>query len=145
MNWVVGSSRFSNKNAPSCCAILSSSGEVSFSNAGLNPLLLYAADNTVTECNTGGLPIGADRHAKYESKTIHMHPGSTGLLYSKGLISAVNNAGKTYPLERIKSIISSSIETSPAELIKNIENDLQNFLKEKQQDRDINAIIFKLQ
>ncbi|OHD72215.1 MAG: hypothetical protein A2W19_15025 [Spirochaetes bacterium RBG_16_49_21] len=146
MNWVIGSSVFSNKYAQAFCAILSSSGELSYSNAAFNPLLVYSPDaDTITECDIKGLPVGVNKKSMYESKTIQLNPGSAGILYSDGLVTAINDNGEAYSIDRVQNVLRRARETGPADLVKIIHADLQHFIKEKKQINDMSVIAFKFQ
>jgi serine phosphatase RsbU (regulator of sigma subunit) len=146
MNWVMVTSKYSNKFAPAICVILSSTGELSYSNATFNPLMLYKPeDNTITEFGTKGIPLGADKKSKYESTTILLKPGSVGILYSNGMAYAINKNGEAYSTDRIKSILRSGAQKSPADLTRIINSDVTNFIQEQDQMYDMSAIIFKFQ
>ena len=146
MNWVIATSRFSDRRATAYCAALSSSGEVSYSSAGYKPMIVYNPDNdTFIPFDTGGAPIGADRMSRYESKKILMAPGSYGMLYSDGLVAATNGAGEEYSLERVRQAIRRSHGRAPADLTRALYEDLRRFTKDKKQARDVSLIIFKYQ
>ncbi len=146
MNWVLATSRFSNKHASAFCAILSSSGDVSYANAAYNPMILYNPSNdTFTACDTGGIPVGADRMSKYNSKTIRLGPGSIGILYSDGLAAAINERGDVYGFSRVKELIKKGKASSPSDLTRSIFDDYNRFIDRKNQINDVSVIIFKYQ
>ncbi len=146
MNWVISTSRFSDRQASAYCALLSSSGEVAFSSAAYKPMIIYNPDNdSFIPFDTDGAPIGADRMSRYESKTIRMAPGSYGLLYSDGLVSATNSAGEEYSLERVKQAVSRVHGRAPADLTRALYEDLRRFTRDLKQARDVSLIIFKYQ
>ncbi len=146
MNWVLFTSRFSNKHATAYCAILSSSGDVSYSSAAFNPMVVYSpGGDTFTTCDTGGVPVGADRASKYESKTVRLMPGSIGILYSDGLVSAMNDRGDVYGFTRVKAIIKAGRVKSPSDLAHLVFDDYTEFIQSKKQINDVSVIIFKYQ
>jgi serine phosphatase RsbU (regulator of sigma subunit) len=146
MNWIITSSKFTNKFTPAQCVILSTSGEISFSNAAFNPLILYDPDdNTIANFGTKGIPIGMDKKSTFESSTIQLKSGAIGVLYSHGLVSAVDDGGKPYSIERVKNLVRSNTKKSPADLAAIINSDITGFIKEKKQVNDMSAIIFKFQ
>jgi serine phosphatase RsbU (regulator of sigma subunit) len=146
MNWVIATSRFSDRRAAAFCVTLSSSGEVAFSGAGYKPMIIYNPDNdTFIPFSTDGDPLGTDRSSHYEPKTILMAPGSYGMLYSDGLVSATNAAGEEYSLERVRQAIRRGHGRAPADLTRALYDDLRRFTKDRIQARDISLIIFKYQ
>ncbi len=146
MNWVIGSSKFSDKYAKAACVILSASGEIAYSIAAFNPILVYSPqDREFIECDTKGLPVGVNKKSAYESKTIQLDAGSVGILYSDGLVTAINDRGEAYSIERPKNILKGERDSNPADLVDIIRADLQNFIKDKKQINDISVIIFKFQ
>lgn len=146
MNWVLSTSRFSNKHASAYCAILYSSGDVSYANAAFNPLIVYSpANDTFTACDTGGVPVGADRTSKFNSKMIRLAPGSIGILYSDGLTAAINDRGDVYGFSRVKELIRNGKGASPSDLTRLIFEDYNKFINQRNQINDVSVIIFKYQ
>lgn len=146
MNWVMATSRFSNKYAPAYCTILSASGELLYSNAAFKPMLIYnPRGDTFSTCDTRGVPVGVDRTSKYETRSIHLTPGSTGILCSEGLVSAINPEGEAYGFDRIKGILRTGRDKMPVELTRKIYDDFNRFIHDKKQINDVSVIIFKFQ
>jgi serine phosphatase RsbU (regulator of sigma subunit) len=146
MNWVIATSRFSDRRAAAFCALLSSTGEVTYSSAAFKPMTIYNQDtDAYTHFGTNGPPIGAEAASRYESKTMRMTPGSYGILYSDGLAAAENNAGEAYSLERVEQAIRRGRGRAPADMTRALYEDLRRFTHDKKQARDISIIIFKYQ
>ncbi|HNW27682.1 MAG TPA: PP2C family protein-serine/threonine phosphatase [Spirochaetota bacterium] len=146
MNWVLSTSRFSSKHATAYCAIVSPAGDVSYSGAAFNPMMIYSpAGDTFTSCDAGGVPVGADRASKYAARTIRLVPGSIGILYSDGLVSAMNDRGDVYGFTRVKEIIRSGKSKSPSDLAHLVFDDYTAFIAGKKQINDVSVIIFKHQ
>lgn len=146
MNWVMATSRFSKKYASAYCAILFSSGELLYSNAAFKPLVIYnPRGDTFTTCDTRGVPLGVDRTSKYETRNFQMTPGSTGILCSDGLMSAINPEGDAYGFDRVKGIIRGGRDKMPVELTRKIYDDFTRFIHNKKQINDVSVIIFKFQ
>jgi serine phosphatase RsbU (regulator of sigma subunit) len=147
MNWVLASSKFDNKYAPALCIMLTSSGELSYSNATFNPLLLYdPEENTITEYGSNGSPLGVDKNSKYESAVVTLKPGAVGVLFSNGLASAINADGKAFSIEQVKGILRTGARKSaPMELTRIINAEVTDFIKEQNQILDMSAIIFRFQ
>ncbi len=146
MNWIIATSRFANTFAPAFCAALASSGEMTYSSAGFNPMLVYdQTSGQFTPLDTPGVPLGSERTSNYELRTARLTPGAIGLLYSKGLPSAVNPAGTTYNIDRLTEIVRTGRSRSPADLTRLVFEDLNRFTEGKRQTADISVVIYKLQ
>ncbi len=146
MNWVLSTSRFSNKHASAYCAIVSSNGDVTYSNAAFNPMVVFGSGNeNFTTCDTVGVPVGADRNSKYTSKTVRLAPGSIGILYSDGLVSAINDHGDIYGFARVKDILRTGKGKTPTELAHTVYDDFNQFIQDKKQINDVSVIIFRYQ
>jgi serine phosphatase RsbU (regulator of sigma subunit) len=146
MNWVLSTSCFSSMHASAFCAVLSSSGDVSYANAAHNPMMVFSPVNdSFAACDTGGVPVGDDRMSKFNSKMIRLAPGSIGILYSDGLAAAVNDRGDVYGFSRVKELIKNGKGRSPSDLTRSIFEDYNQFINQKNQINDVSVIIFKYQ
>ena len=147
MNWVIGTSRFSNKYAPAFSLVYSAGeNEIHYSNATYNPLIYYnSANRSIIELETKGIPIGIDKSFVYESKSMKASPGSIGILYSNGTKSINSGNGEQYASGRMKDIIRLNVDDSPAVLVRKIYNDMNSFCSGEFPARDISVLIFKLE
>jgi len=144
INWVIATSALSDRYAAATCAVLSSDGNVSCAGAAHNPLMLYdPAQNEFSEAGNGGIPIGAKRDYGYESRSFRLKKGTIGYLYSDGLTSSINQSGEIYDHERVKGIIRSHAEKSPALLAREVYRDYRTFSGNLKQNNDVTMIIFK--
>ncbi len=74
---------------------------LSYVSAGHNPALLYRASGGFVELPATGVPFGAFRDSKYEMQTISIEPGDRLLVYSDGIIEAVNETGEEFGFDRL--------------------------------------------
>lgn len=146
MNWVMTTSRYTDKYAPVFYAIYSSATrELNYSNAAFNPLTFFdAEEDSYIELDTKGIPVGIERGFSYEGKTLKVGSRSIGFLYSNGLTSAFNKDGMTYSIGRVKDIIRLNREDSPAVLVRKIFNDFKNFIGDTTLLSDISLIVFRV-
>lgn len=146
MNWVIATSRFSEKYVPAfSCIFSSSSQELLYASAAFNPLIFFDYDSELfSELETRGVPIGIDRNFSYESESIKVSSNSIGVLYSDGLHSSFNKEGESYSLGRIKDMIRLNKDETPAVLARKVYADFQNFVKETKPINDVSLIIFKI-
>ncbi len=145
LNWVLTTSRLTKKYAPTFLMTYSANGEINYSNAGFNPLIIFdAAANEFNSYTTKGIPIGVDKDFKYESHVVKVAQGSIGLLFSNGFLSAINPNGESYSIEKVKSIIKNNKGENASIISRRIYQDLSDFIKDKKQTNDVSLIIFKI-
>ncbi|AMV40394.1 SpoIIE family protein phosphatase [Planctomyces sp. SH-PL62] len=57
------------------------------------------------DCPGGGSPIGVDRDATYRSAGVDLAPGEVVVLYSDGLVDAVDHRLRPFGLDRLKKVL----------------------------------------
>ncbi len=146
MNWVISTSEYKKKEAPACCLTITSRGEVECCNAAYNhPVIYNNAEQSFSELQSEGIPIGTDGHFVYESKNMRIKGGNILFLYSNGILSALNNEGENYTLDRIKDIIRNNSDDPPPLLVRKIYQDLTNFVSGMKQNNDISLVLLRLE
>jgi phosphoserine phosphatase RsbU/P len=79
------------------------SGEVTYTNAGHNPPILYRSEQQdLVLLKRTGLPLGVDMNSIYSHLTVVLEPGDFILFYTDGITEAINPLGVEYGLDRLK-------------------------------------------
>ncbi|MDA3950656.1 MAG: SpoIIE family protein phosphatase [Spirochaeta sp.] len=83
---------------------------VSYANAGHHPLMLARTDGGdpgggIDEIDAEGLPVGIEPDGDYTCRQISFPPGTTALLYTDGVVEALNSAGEEYGTERVTAAL----------------------------------------
>ncbi len=121
------------------------SGEVIYSNAAHHPLLLFRAKTgTLENIDTEGLPIGIERSAKYGQKRFKLDHGDLAVLYTDGIIEAMNQAGEQYTYERFSRLIRDNAALSTDQMIAKIQSDLNDFVGPAPQHDDQTLMLMKV-
>jgi sigma-B regulation protein RsbU (phosphoserine phosphatase) len=82
------------------------SGSITISNAGHLPPLVKRADGSVKKRqSTGGSPLGILAGMKFGQEAIGLDPGDTVVLYTDGVIEAMNAREELYGYERLEAVI----------------------------------------
>lgn len=95
-------------------------------NAGHNPPLFRDQHGNVWQIadKLGGLPFGAKQESEYREHTFMMEPDQVVVVYSDGLLDAMNLEGDSFELKRIREHIAdsgtNSVDTIGRQLIKSI-------------------------
>lgn len=144
MNQVIKTSRMTNSSARCSCAIVSSDGNFSYSNASHNQLLIFdPEDNSFTEIETENIPLGMDMDHRYSFTTGRLRERAIGILYSDGLLSSCNEQGEALPRDFLKNTIIKFSRETPSIITRELYTAYKSFIGTKEQLNDITIIVFK--
>jgi sigma-B regulation protein RsbU (phosphoserine phosphatase) len=120
--------------------------ELTYCNAGIHkrPILIIDNEN-ITELNYVGLPISTAIEAellKFEERSIYLSPGMTLIFMSDGLPDQRSN--KQFYEPRLKNLLIEIYNLRPSDIIKEIQEDFNDFLNEGKIHDDITLIVAKL-
>ncbi len=80
---------------------LSADGKrMKYCNAGHEPLLLLR-DGEITELDVGGIVLGIEEEAVYQSAEIELRPGDLMIVFTDGMLEALNYEGQSYGRRRL--------------------------------------------
>ncbi len=82
-------------------------GSLRYCNAGHNPPLLVAGNGTPNLLSGGGMVLGVDPAAPYETCGTRLRPGSVLVLYTDGITEANNDEGEEFGELRLGAQIAS--------------------------------------
>src|SRR5215472_6413910 len=116
---------------------------VHYINAGHNNPILCRADGQIERLDVGGLPFGIMPEAKYEAATIILAPGDWLVIFTDGLVEAVNARDEEYGEFRLLSAIEASKLLPPSELLKRLMFDLDVFVGNTPQHDDVTCMLLK--
>ena len=101
-------------------------------NAGhLPPLLVHSSRNgsSIEHLNQGGGPVlGLLPAARFESSEIHIHPGDLLVIYSDGILEALNQADEEFGEDRIAQSVSAISGEDPTVICDAVLKAIQRFL-----------------
>lgn len=121
------------------------SKEIIYSNAAHHPLLLFRAKTAKIEnIDTEGLPIGIERTAKFGQRRFKVDSGDIIVLYTDGIIEAMNQAGEQYTYERFSELVTNNCALSTVELLEKIKSDLKAFVGPAPQHDDQTLLLMKV-
>lgn len=93
---------------------------ITYCNCGHEPGLLLPSGKPVQNLEKGGLVMGLMENAQYETETLPFNKNDCLLLYTDGLIDAVNFEGKMWGKERLLTVLDLYRESSAAQLVHTI-------------------------
>lgn len=117
------------------------SGAMTYVNAGHNAPILQRADGTLQRLDKGGLPLGIMLEGSYESADVTLAPGDMLVVFTDGLIEAVNESGEEYGEPRLLANIYANRGCSAAEVIARITRVLDAFVQMTPRHDDITCLV----
>ena len=120
------------------------SGLITYCNAGHNPpLLIRSSGNIESLKKIHGIPLGILESTKYPPATIHLETDDIFFLYTDGITEAVRMDGDFYGEERMHESIRRNHNLSPADVVKNLKEDVTEWMKGVEQADDIALLVIK--
>jgi sigma-B regulation protein RsbU (phosphoserine phosphatase) len=121
-------------------------GVLEYSNAAHHPLLIYrASENRFEDLDTEGIPIGLDKKSRYSQIHTKLEKGDIIMLYTDGIIEAMNDKGEQYTYERLEAVIQNNATKEPEELKTLINADVSNFVGKAKQHDDQTFLIMRIE
>src|ERR1700691_527516 len=112
-------------------------------NAGHNTPILRRSNGAIERLEVGGLPIGIQPEAKYESASVALAPGDWLIIFTDGLVEAENARQEEFGEARLLSAISAGAATTPGEMLKRLMAELDLFVGNTPQHDDVTCLLVK--
>jgi sigma-B regulation protein RsbU (phosphoserine phosphatase) len=112
-------------------------------NAGHNNPILRRASGLIERLDVGGLPLGILPEAKYESASVTLAPGDWLIIFTDGLVEAVNANDEDFDEPRLLSALEAGKSGTPKELLDRLMADLDLFVGSTAQHDDVTCLIVK--
>jgi sigma-B regulation protein RsbU (phosphoserine phosphatase) len=113
-------------------------GTLRMANAGHTYAVLF--NDTVREYELPGMPLGVDPDCEYEEETIVIEPGDNLLLYTDGVVEAIDTDEQEYGFERLQYLLQANAHLKPRPLMKLLLRELRTWSGNLQTD-DITMVI----
>jgi len=112
-------------------------------NAGHNTPILRRSSGLIERLDVGGLPIGIQAEAKYESASVALAPGDWLIIFTDGLVEAVNANDEEFDEPRLLSTLEAGLSTTPKELLERLMANLDLFVGSTPQHDDVTCLLVK--
>lgn len=113
-------------------------------NAGHNAPILRRNSGTVERLSNGGLPLGIQAGAVYESGSVNLQPGDWLLIFTDGLVEAMNQRDEEYGEARLLEVLNSGAGSLPGDLLARIMTNVDVFVGTTPQHDDITCMLIKV-
>jgi serine phosphatase RsbU (regulator of sigma subunit) len=118
-------------------------GNLLYVNAGHNAPVVRRASGIVERLEAGGLPLGIMPDTVYASGSANLGAGDWLVIFTDGVIEAVNGAGEEYGEPRLVRLIDSASNATPAELLRRLLADLDAYVGNTPQHDDMTCLLLK--
>ena len=116
---------------------------LAYINAGHNPPILRRSSGAVEHLERGGVPLGIQAEARYDSGEAVLQPGDWLVIFTDGLVEALNSRGEEYGEPRVINILQAGTSATPDELLRRMMSDLNAFVGATPQHDDVTCMLVK--
>jgi phosphoserine phosphatase RsbU/P len=117
--------------------------QLTYINAGHNWPVLRRASGAFERLETGGLPLGLMRSARYECGQTTLTPGDLLLVFTDGLIEAENNKQEEYGEFRMLATLKNHTARNAAEVLESVMASADQYVGSTPQHDDITCLILR--
>lgn len=93
--------------------------------------------------DVGGLPLGIQPEAKYESASVALAPGDWLVIFTDGVVEAENARQDEYGETRLLSTIAAGAASTPAEMLNRLMAELDLFVGNTPQHDDVTCLLVR--
>jgi sigma-B regulation protein RsbU (phosphoserine phosphatase) len=118
---------------------------LTYVNAGHNAPILLRADGRVEHLERGGLPFGISGQVPYDIGNVQLESGDILLIFTDGLVEAVDESGEEYGEPRLLNVIPALRSYRAQEGVSNLMAELNRFTGMAHQHDDITCLLVRAQ
>jgi len=97
----------------------------------------------VERLEVGGIPVGILAEAPYQSGTARLDPGDWLVIFTDGVIEAVNGKDEEYGEAALVRLVDRHSGSTPAELLRSLLTELDEYVGNTPQHDDITCLLLK--
>jgi sigma-B regulation protein RsbU (phosphoserine phosphatase) len=116
---------------------------LAYVNAGHNPPILRRANGATEKLEAGGLPLGIDAGAAYDSAALDLKPGDALIFYTDGVVEAFDESGKEFGEQRWLEAIRALPDWNSTESLQFLMKRVDEFVGVTRQSDDITCLVFR--
>jgi hypothetical protein len=117
---------------------------LAYINAGHNNPILRRSSGAVEYLVAGGLPLGIRAEAAYDSGTTILQAGDWLVIFTDGVIEALNERGEEYAEPRLLDVLRAGANSGPDGLLHRMLSDVDTFVGATPQHDDITCMLVKI-
>jgi sigma-B regulation protein RsbU (phosphoserine phosphatase) len=112
-------------------------------NAGHNPPILRRAGGETEKLEAGGLPLGIDGSATFDTAGMELRPGDALIFYTDGVIEAFNDKSEEFGNDRWINAIRALPDWGAQESLEFLMKPVDAFVGFTRQSDDITCLVFR--
>ena len=121
-----------------------STGKLTATNAGhLYPAVKHGSGDFELYKDKHGLVVGLMKGMTYTDYEIMLEPGSKIFVYTDGVNEAMRSDRQQYGTDRMIDALNIDSNAAPEQLLRNVRNDMNEFIEEAEQFDDITMLCFE--
>jgi sigma-B regulation protein RsbU (phosphoserine phosphatase) len=117
--------------------------DVVYVNAGHNPPILRRQTGAIERLTAGGIPLGIQENAPYESETVTLQCGDWLVIFTDGATEAENHLHDEYGEGRLMFMLYANQAATPPVLLNTMLTDIDRFVGNTPQHDDITIMLLK--
>jgi sigma-B regulation protein RsbU (phosphoserine phosphatase) len=129
------------------CFLNRDTSTLRYVNAGHLPPLLVTANGrepSIQRLEEGGPVLGLIPTAQYHHGSTQCRPGDLLVLYSDGVVEAVNQGDQEFGQERLEALLKRSFRHSPSEVVQEILANVRKFLNGAEPQDDLTLLVVRV-
>ena len=119
------------------------SGELIYVNAGHNAPVVRRINQSMEFLDKGGLPLGIEPSAVYETGTVSLRAGDTLVMFTDGVVEAFNESGEEFGNGRWLNAIRNLPPGTAAQALQYLMRHVDDFVGATRQSDDITCLVFQ--
>ncbi|PYT92514.1 MAG: serine/threonine protein phosphatase [Acidobacteria bacterium] len=116
---------------------------LTYVNAGHNAPILRRANGACETLEAGGLPLGIQLGAEYQTATLELRPGDALIFFTDGVVEAFNESGEEFGSSRWLGAIRNLPEWNAQETLRFLMKRVDEFVGATRQSDDITCLVFR--
>lgn len=118
---------------------------VEYASAGHQPLLLWKeSEKSIKPIYQKTDPIGIERSSVYSDITLTVSKGDIIILFTDGLIEALNKEGKQYGMDTLAKVISENTSLTAKDIAAEVKHNIQAFIGSASLHDDQTLVVMKI-
>ena len=117
--------------------------QLAYVNAGHNPPILRRAGGETEKLEAGGLPLGIDGSATFETADMELKPGDALIFYTDGVVEAFNDKSEEFGNDRWLDAIRALPDWGAQESLEFLMKPVDAFVGFTRQSDDITCLVFR--
>jgi len=116
---------------------------LTYVNAGHNPPILRRGNGKLETLEIGGLPLGIELGAGYQTASIALCPGDALIFFTDGVVEAFNESGEEFGNDRWFGAIRNLPDWNAQETLQFLMKRVDEFVGATRQSDDITCLVFR--